>query len=175
MLIHFDDSLQNTYTTESRKAELLDSLVELLKLMGRERVTPVRMRVITTLKICSEEPGLKEACLRAWDEFVHCLNFQAVGPLLPTIVCHLLKFSEERKAKVAHILRYLIVEHEKEVENSLKYLFFLPTGKPELKDIERVIAAQRIRVKTEEDVLDELEMLSNAVTNESATVGFFVL
>jgi len=73
VLVFFDSKLVTRKVAESVKKKALSSLPEIIRLMGPKHITPVRFKVLATLRTAlklnySNFPDLNVA---AWDAFVH--------------------------------------------------------------------------------------------------------
>lgn len=169
MLVHLDNYLNNGTTEILEKKKAYESLVTLMELMGPSRITAVRVRMMTTLKIGLNFIGwgFPELCCRAWNCFVRSIDIRSIGNMLSQIIVNLLPLLNLLPKQVAHILYYLIVEHQAELYCHFHELYFIPDI-PELKDVISVL--KYYNEKDVQDIKAKIESLLKGISNESKDV-----
>lgn len=127
LLVYFDAKLIAKRVCNDDKRDILSSLPGILKLMGRKYITPLRHKLVVTLRTAStltDEPYPSLLC-EAWDAFVRCCEPDSLGPLLSTIFISLLPLLEQFPMKINGIFRYILMENEQKVKENIPDLFFI--------------------------------------------------
>lgn len=128
VLAYFDSKLIHTKIAISVKRKALQSFPYILNLMGTKHITPLRFKILATLRTAStlmkEFPDLN---IEAWDAFVRNIDTILLGSLLTTIVVSLLPLMLYSSKKLNKIFEYLIVENENILSAHIADLYFLET------------------------------------------------
>ncbi|XP_069694965.1 serine/threonine-protein kinase ATR isoform X2 [Periplaneta americana] len=127
ILIFFDSKLVTRKVSDSVKKKALSSLPEIIRLMGKKHITPVRFKVLATLRTAlklnySNFPDLNVA---AWDAFVHSVDVAYLGPLLSTIFVSLLPFLHDFTDEIGSIFSFLILRNSETLQDYFKELYFV--------------------------------------------------
>ena len=128
ILVYFDKHLKDGAVPLGDKRQTYKSLIELMKLMGPQHITTVRMHIMTTLRIGLQfqDRQFTELCCEAWDCFVRLLDVNVLGPMLSQIVANLLPLLKTEPTKVSKIFEFLIVDNKEVLKQHLHELYFLP-------------------------------------------------
>lgn len=72
ILVHFDSNL-TPRTDEHTQKSALASLAALMRFMGAKHLTPLRYKILATLRVSLgfERPGFKQLSCYAWSSFLH--------------------------------------------------------------------------------------------------------
>ncbi|XP_018056134.1 PREDICTED: serine/threonine-protein kinase ATR [Atta colombica] len=126
ILVNFDIKLgpkSDEYTQQSALA----SLVVLIRYMGATNLTPLRYKILATLRtsLGFKRPGFSRLVCDAWDAFIHNIAIEDLGPLFPTICVSLISLQKIFPEKVNNMLEFLIVQNSEENNNHISELFFI--------------------------------------------------
>ncbi|XP_025157159.1 serine/threonine-protein kinase ATR [Harpegnathos saltator] len=126
ILVNFDIKLSpksDEYTQQSALA----SLAVLIQYMGATYLTPLRYKVLATLRtsLGFKRPGFPRLVCDAWDAFIHNIAMEDLGPLFPTICVSLMQLQKIFAEKVNNMLEYLILQSVAENNNHISELFFI--------------------------------------------------
>ncbi|KYN35646.1 Serine/threonine-protein kinase atr [Trachymyrmex septentrionalis] len=126
ILVNFDIKLgpkSDEYTQQSALA----SLVVLIRYMGATSLTPLRYKILATLRtsLGFKRPGFSRLVCDAWDAFIHNIAIEDLGPLFPTICVSLIPLQKIFPEKVNNMLEFLIVQNSEGNNNHISELFFI--------------------------------------------------
>lgn len=147
VLVYFDSKLISSAVDESVKIRVLKSLPKLMQLMGSKYITPLRHKVLATLRTAlslTEKVHLELTC-NNWEAFVHCCDVDTLGSLLSTVFVSILPLLQMFPRKVNAIYRYLIVENNDKLKDYIEDLYFLidiPKVDSDLKNVIRACVAR---------------------------------
>ena len=91
------------------------------------RVSALRPKVMTTLRLAMEEPELREEACLTWSIFVKNLEPDHLGPILSLLIVDLLPHLQLQS--VISIFEYIFVEKEKELRRYYSSIPFIPTSR----------------------------------------------
>ncbi|XP_012230547.1 serine/threonine-protein kinase ATR [Linepithema humile] len=126
ILVNFDIKLgpkSDEYTQQSALA----SLAALIRYMGAAYLTPLRYKILATLRtsLGFKRPGFPTLVCKAWDAFIHNIAIEDLGTLFPTICVSLIPLQKIFPEKVNSMLEFLIVENSGEHSSHISELFFI--------------------------------------------------
>ncbi|XP_045771949.1 serine/threonine-protein kinase ATR-like isoform X2 [Maniola jurtina] len=126
VLAYFDHKLANAKVALSVKRKALKSFPDIMQLMGAKYLTPLRFKVLATLK--SALPLAKEfpkILAEAWGAFIHNIDSISLGPLLSNLAVSLLQQFKYAPQEINKIFQYLILNNENLLSSHISDLFFL--------------------------------------------------
>uniref|UniRef100_T1IWR0 Serine/threonine-protein kinase ATR n=1 Tax=Strigamia maritima TaxID=126957 RepID=T1IWR0_STRMM len=170
-LAFFDRQLQTSSLTVEEKTLVLNCLIELIKWMGSKHITPVRMKVMATLRIAigHKEPALVDLSCTAWLTFLQNIDEISLGPLLSQIVVPLLPVLETKPKQIAQIFNYCIVEKREVMKFYFNDLHLIPDI-PELIEVNEILKTHRETPKTQEDCRNILLHSLKTISHENLEV-----
>ncbi|CAH1797711.1 unnamed protein product [Owenia fusiformis] len=170
-LAYFDSKFLNKTIPWEEKLMALESLISLMKMMGAHYITPVRVKLMATLKIVLrfKEKAFPSVCCRAWECFVKSLDMASLGPMLSQIIVILLPLFNQLPNQVAEIFRFLIVKNRVQLEPHFHELYFMPESR-ELADINEVLAKFTAGHSKRASLQIQISHLLNGVSHESLDV-----
>ncbi|XP_011875240.1 PREDICTED: serine/threonine-protein kinase ATR [Vollenhovia emeryi] len=126
ILVNFDIKLgpkSDEYTQQSALA----SLTVLIRYMGATYLTPLRYKILATLRtsLGFKRPGFPRLVCDAWDAFIHNIAIEDLGSLFPTICVSLIPLQNIFPEKVNNMLEFLIVQNSGGYNNHISELFFI--------------------------------------------------
>ncbi|KAF7998404.1 hypothetical protein HCN44_009802 [Aphidius gifuensis] len=126
VFVRFDANLVPLADQSTQKAALL-SLGSLMNYMGPKYLSPLRFKILTTLRtsLSLTRPGLKKICCYAWECFVKNIPIDELGPLLPTIVVSMIPLLESCRNEVMKILEFIFIVNKKNLEQYISEVFFI--------------------------------------------------
>nr|CAD7426912.1 unnamed protein product [Timema monikensis] len=166
ILVYFDDKLRSGNVSDTIKRKALLSLPEVIKLMGPKYVTPVRFKLLATLRTALRysHNNFPELSCAAWDSFVHSVEISTLGPLLGTIFISLLPYLDNFSAEVSTIFNFLV--QQEELSPYLKDLFFVPDHPA----IRNVYVTIQQAMDSNRPFLDILKEALHNVTHENVDI-----
>ncbi|XP_041978766.1 serine/threonine-protein kinase ATR [Aricia agestis] len=130
VLAYFDHKLVNTKVALSVKRKALKSFPEILQLMGVKYLTPLRYKVLATLRtalpLAKEFPKI---LAEAWGAFIHNIDSISLGPLLSNLAVSLLQQIEYAPQEINKIFQYLVLSNENILSSHISDLFFIEDTK----------------------------------------------
>ncbi|XP_054723842.1 LOW QUALITY PROTEIN: serine/threonine-protein kinase ATR-like, partial [Uloborus diversus] len=137
-LVFFDTQMLKSALEDKKLA--LESLVSIMKLMGRRAITAVRFKLMATLRIALrfKDGNFPLICCKAWNTFVHSIDITYLGPLLNQIIVALLPLLECEPKAASEIFHFLIIENRPYLCDFFHDLYFVPDI-PELQEINAVL------------------------------------
>ncbi|KAK2144551.1 hypothetical protein LSH36_748g02080 [Paralvinella palmiformis] len=172
ILVHFDNYLNNGTNPVKEKQKAYRSLVPLMKLMGTEHITKVRVRLMTTLKIGLNFNDLvfAELCCTAWSCFVHMLDLTVAGSMLSQIIVNLLPLIQTVPHMAVPIVEYLVVENKQILHEHFHELYFLPDNE-ELAHVNAILKPSTEGSGHQSEAFStHIQHLLKGVTHESVDV-----
>ncbi|XP_038211943.1 serine/threonine-protein kinase ATR [Zerene cesonia] len=130
VLAYFDHKLVNTKVALSVKRKALKSFPDMMQLMGVKYLTPLRFKVLATLR--SALPLAKEfpkILAEAWSAFIHNIDSISLGPLLPNLAVSLLQQFQYAPQEINKIFHYLVLNNENLLSSHISELFFVEDSK----------------------------------------------
>ncbi|XP_026488273.2 serine/threonine-protein kinase ATR-like [Vanessa tameamea] len=130
VLAYFDHKLVNSKVALSVKRKALKSFPDIMQLMGTQYLTPLRFKVLATLR--SALPLAKEfpkILAEAWGSFVHNIDSISLGPLLSNLAVSLLQQFEYAPHEINKIFQYIILKNENLLSAHISDLFFVEDSK----------------------------------------------
>ncbi|XP_064394848.1 serine/threonine-protein kinase ATR-like [Halichondria panicea] len=146
----------------------LESLIELMELMGAKHITDVKMKIITMLRHCLTFKDSELICvtLRAWNSFIHCVELNSLGPLLGQIVVALSPFVKQYPQAVSTIFNFLIVENRTVLSPFFNEIYLLPET-PEMAEVSLVLKEHS---ETPRSLHEQLRHLLKGVAQERSDI-----
>ncbi|XP_075536838.1 ATR serine/threonine kinase meiotic 41 [Dermacentor variabilis] len=140
-LTFFDLQLVNKNIPDDKKKEALRSLECILRLMGQQHVTALRMKLMATLKLAlrlshGEFPSIN-SCV--WNTFIHNLEPASTGPLLSQITATLLPLLKLDPEGATNIFNFLFVDNREQHMSFFHDLHFI-SEVPELEHVQHTVA-----------------------------------
>ena len=176
ILVYFDKHLKDRTVPIGDKRQAFKSLIQLMKLMGPQNITTVRMHIMTTLRIGLQfqDRQFIELCCEAWNGFVRLLDANVLGPMLSQIVANLLPLLKTEPAKVSEIFEFLIVDNKDALKQHLLELYFLPDTF-ELQHINSVLRPFVDAVYSSGDLQMQIEYLLKGISHELLDIRHMAL
>ena len=176
ILVYFDKHLKDGTVPIGDKRQAYKSLIQLMRLMGPQHITTVRMHIMTTLRIGLQfqDRQFTELCCEAWNCFVRLLDVSVLGPMLSQIVANLLPLLRTEPAKVSEIFEFLIVENKEVLKQNLHELYFLPDTS-ELQHINSVLRPFVDAVYSTGDLQVQIEYLTKGASHELLDIRHMAL
>ncbi|CAH2238336.1 jg17493 [Pararge aegeria aegeria] len=126
VLAYFDHKLVNAKVALSVKRKALKSFPDIMQLMGAKYLTPLRFKVLATLKsalpLAREFPKI---LAEAWGAFIHNIDSVSLGPLLSNLAVSLLQQFNYAPQEINKIFQYLILNNENLLSSYISDLFFI--------------------------------------------------
>uniref|UniRef100_A0A182HML1 Serine/threonine-protein kinase ATR n=5 Tax=Anopheles arabiensis TaxID=7173 RepID=A0A182HML1_ANOAR len=128
VLANLEATLVNPDGEKFLKRLALLSLGDIIRLLGGEHITPFRFKVIAVLRTALALPeglALAKHCVNTWRIFVCTVDVRQLGSLLSTIFVTLEPLIDTYNEDIGYIFRYLVIENNSLLGNSLCDLFFI--------------------------------------------------
>lgn len=176
ILVYFDKHLKDGTLPIGDKRQAYKSLIQLMRLMGPQHITTVRMHIMTTLRIGLQfqDRQFTELCCEAWNCFVRLLDVNVLGPMLSQIVANLLPLLKTEPVKVSEIFEFLIVDNKEVLKQHLHELYFLPDTF-ELQRINSVLRPFVDAVYSSGDLQLQIEYLIKGISHELLDIRHMAL
>lgn len=130
VLAYFDHKLVNAKVALSVKRKALKSFPDIIQLMGVKYLTPLRFKVLATLRsalsLAKEFPTI---LAEAWGAFIHNIDTMSLGPLMPNLAVSLLQQLDYAPQEINKIFHYLVLNNENLLSSHISDLFFLEDTK----------------------------------------------
>ncbi|CAH0579320.1 unnamed protein product [Chrysodeixis includens] len=130
VLAYFDRKLVNAKVALSVKRKALKSFPDIMQLMGVKYLTPLRFKVLATLRsalsLAKEFPTI---LAEAWGAFIHNIDTLSLGPLMSNLAVSLLQQLEYAPQEINKIFHYLVLSNENLLSSHISDLFFLEDSK----------------------------------------------
>ncbi|CAM1327849.1 ATR (predicted) [Pycnogonum litorale] len=173
-LTYFDSMLLPSTIHANCKKIVLNSLISLMKLMGPKYVTPVRMKVMATLRIALrlKDLSFQKLSCDAWYSFVCNVELHALGPMLNQIIATLLPLANSEPEGVSLIFNFLIVKNSTIFKEYFSDLYFIP----EISGFEEVNKVLKIHSKSESvELRDQITQMLPGISHESSQIRIHAL
>ncbi|GBP59966.1 hypothetical protein EVAR_84466_1 [Eumeta japonica] len=130
VLAYFHTKLVRNKGALSGKRKALQSFPDIMNLMGAKHVTPLRFKILASLRsglsLGKEYPKILSS---AWSAFVHNIDTISLGPFLATLAVSLLDVYQYAPHEVNKIFQYLVLRNENLLSAHIPDLFFLEDSK----------------------------------------------
>ncbi|XP_015115874.1 serine/threonine-protein kinase atr [Diachasma alloeum] len=145
VLVKFDTNL-GPMSDEGTQKSALGSLGALMKFMGATHLSPLRYKILTTLRTCLNltRPGFKKLSCYAWDCFLRNVSLEDLGPLLPTICVSMVPLLDSCPQEANAMMEFLLIDNNEALQSHISELFFIDDLKVN-KRISSVVANQVAR------------------------------
>ncbi|KAM3961050.1 LOW QUALITY PROTEIN: ATR serine/threonine kinase meiotic 41 [Aphomia sociella] len=156
VLAYFDHKLVNAKVALSVKRKALKSFPDIIQLMGVKYLTPLRFKVLATLR--SALPLAKEfpkILAEAWGAFIHNIDSISLGPLLSNLAVSLIQQFEYAPHEINKIFHYLILNNENLLSSHISDLFFLEDTK--ISEKVKMVIKRHVRRTQPEGFLDKIK------------------
>nr|XP_053640480.1 serine/threonine-protein kinase ATR-like [Cherax quadricarinatus] len=172
-----DSKLVSSSTMYKEKRSALWSLGDLLVVMGRQYVSPVSRKVLSSLKTAlklRDEEFYDIGC-SAWTNFLYNLDESTVEGLLEEVIVVIMPLVKERPKQMASVLSHILIEIPS-VKPLLKNLPLLPDDEA-LSHINQVIKDHQLKVicGSKEEVIEALTSIHRGLSHESLDVRLSAL
>ncbi|XP_060828354.1 serine/threonine-protein kinase atr-like [Bombus pascuorum] len=126
ILVNFDIKL-GLKSDEHTQQSALASLAALMEYMGAQYLTPLRYKILATLRtsLGFKRPGFRPLVCDAWNAFIHNIAIKELGPLLPTIYVSLISLLNMYREKIITMLMFLLIKCNEECPEHIAELFFI--------------------------------------------------
>ncbi|XP_037833578.1 serine/threonine-protein kinase ATR [Kryptolebias marmoratus] len=167
--------LSSSAGEKDRKKLALTSVIALMRLMGSKHISSVRVKMMTTIRTgLRYREDFPRLCCQTWECFVRSVDPSHLGPLLSHVIVALLPLIPLQPKETAAIIRFLIQENRKEVNDYLHEIYFLPDH-PELNDIHTVLQDYKKLKDSSSDLAAALQLSMRAVQHENVDVRIHAL
>ncbi|KAL0107168.1 hypothetical protein PUN28_015590 [Cardiocondyla obscurior] len=126
ILVNFDIKL-GPKSDEHTQQSALASLAVLIRYMGATYLTPLRYKILATLRtsLGLKRPGFSRLVCDAWDAFIHNIAIEELGSLFTTICVSLIPLQKIFPEKVNNMLEFLIIQNSGGHNDYISELFFV--------------------------------------------------
>ncbi|XP_043511522.1 serine/threonine-protein kinase atr [Frieseomelitta varia] len=126
ILVNFDIKL-GSKSDEHTQQSALASLAALMQFMGAQYLTPLRYKILATLRtsLGFKRPGFGPLVCDAWNAFIHNIAMKELGPLLPTIYVSLISLFNMYQEKIIAMLKFLVIKCNENCPDHIAELFFI--------------------------------------------------
>ncbi|CAG5050354.1 unnamed protein product [Parnassius apollo] len=172
VLAYFDHKLVNAKVALSVKRKALKSFPDMMQLMGVKYITPLRFKVLATLR--SALPLVKEfpkILADAWGAFIHNIDNISLGPLLSNLAVSLLQQFEYAPQEINEIFHYLVLKNENLLSSNLSDIFFLEDSK--ISEKVKIVIKKHVNRTQPEGFLDKIKWYLEHLNNEIPTIKAF--
>ena len=180
LLDFFDRQLKNEWLASKSKVEMLESLCDIVKMMGSDNVSCVKHKILATLNTSINVPDVPfKVLINNWDAFITTMEVKSLNPILGQVIANLLQLynlPKSDKNSVMKLFRYMIVENRDVLKEAFSNLYFIPedVDTPELIELNDIIRKENgISSNTEFKTI--LRLYSNSMANENNDVRRFTL
>ncbi|KAG6454519.1 hypothetical protein O3G_MSEX008741 [Manduca sexta] len=172
VLAYFDHKLVNAKVALSVKRKALKSLPDIIQLMGVKYLTPLRYKVLATLR--SALPLAKEfpkILAEAWSAFIHHIDSMHLGPLLSSLAVSLLQQFDYAPQEINKIFQYLVISNENLLSSHISDLFFLEDTKisPKIK----LVISNHVKRTQPEGFLDKIKWYLQHLNHDIPTIKVY--
>lgn len=173
VICHFEQILISDSEKFLRR-EVLLSLGEIMRLMGSERITQFRFKLLAVLRtaLTIDQDAFKKICADIWKIFILTVDLISLGPLLSTIVVSLEPLLETHPCEVNEMLKYLIINNGNLLSVHIPDLFFLKDTSVSDGIKEYV---QRYTEKSNETFMDKFTASIRHINHDNVTVRIYGL
>ncbi|XP_063984803.1 serine/threonine-protein kinase ATR-like [Diachasmimorpha longicaudata] len=126
VLVKFDTNLGPMSDEGTQKAALA-SLGALMKFMGAAHLSPLKYKILTTLRTCLNlnRPGFQKLSCYVWDCFLRKLSLEDLGPLLSTICVSMVPLLDSCPQKANAMMEFLLIDNHEALQSYISELFFI--------------------------------------------------
>ncbi|XP_063698186.1 serine/threonine-protein kinase ATR-like [Culicoides brevitarsis] len=173
VLKHFE---MNINGDKYQQTETLLSLGQIIRLIGTERITPFRFKIMTILNTAlgTNDHKMIVICIKVWHIFVHTVDMMELGPLLSAIIVSLKPFIENYPAEIDEIFTYLIVENSSLMNKYFTDIFFLEEL-PIREELKRAIEVKLQSSNYRKSFLEQLDEYLTHICHKNVVVKAFGL
>lgn len=174
VLAYFDHKLVNTKVALSVKRKALKSFPDMMQLMGVKYITPLRFKVLATLR--SALPLAKEfpkILAEAWAAFIRNIDNISLGTLLSNLAVSLLQQFEHAPLEINKIFQYLVLRNENLLSSHLSDLFFLEDS--EISEKVKVVIKRHVKRTQPEEFLDKIMWYLEHLNHEIPTIKAYAI
>ncbi|KAJ2945898.1 hypothetical protein O0L34_g4806 [Tuta absoluta] len=169
VLAYFDHKLVNAKVALSVKRKALKSFPDIMQLMGAKYLTPLRFKVLATLRstlpLAKEFPKL---LADAWGAFIHNIDSISLGPLLSNLAVSLLQQFEHAPQEINKIFHYLVLNNENLLSSHISDLFFLTDSK--ISEKIKMVIKKHVKRTQPEAFLDKIRWYLQHLNQEIPTI-----
>ncbi|XP_023240203.1 serine/threonine-protein kinase ATR-like [Centruroides sculpturatus] len=175
-IAYFDSQLLNSYISLNEKRLALESFICVMELMGPQRITPVRIKVMATLRIALRftENDFPKTCCKGWKTFIVNVELSSLGTLLNQILATLLPLLKLDPQGVSEIFHFLIVENQIQLNQYFYDLYFIP-DLPELNEVNTVLKEYTEKPSNQSDFHSLMAHSLKGVEHENIEVRLYAL
>lgn len=173
VLKHFEFNISGD---KFQQTETLLSLGQIIRLIGTERITPHRFKIMTILNtaLATNDQNMIEICIKIWHIFVHTVDMMELGSLLSAIIVSLKPFIDDYPAEIDEIFTYLIVENSNLMSKYFTDIFFLDEL-PIREELKRVIDSKQRHNNSRKPFLEQLDDYLNHIRHKNVVVRAYGL
>lgn len=156
VLAYFDHKLVNGKVALSVKRKALMSFPDIMQLMGSQYLTPLRFKVLATLR--SALPLAKEfpkILAEARGSFIYNIDSISLGPLLSNLAVSLLQQFEYAPKEINEIFQYMILNNENILSSYISDLFFLEDSK--ISERVKLVIKKHVKRSQPDDFIDKIK------------------
>ncbi|XP_026479798.1 serine/threonine-protein kinase ATR-like [Ctenocephalides felis] len=171
----FGSQLVNSQVADSVKRKVLESLTDLIELMGDKYITPLRFKVMATLR-SALSLNVKEygpLHINAWNAFIRTVNIQSLGSLLSTIFVSLTPLLDHYYTEVNNLFSFLVINHESLLSSFMPDLFFI--SELNIDENIKMIVHSHIQQVKSDSMIENLKLLLKQVKHEDIEVRQYAL
>ncbi|KAJ8730029.1 hypothetical protein PYW07_017067 [Mythimna separata] len=156
VLAYFDHKLVNAKVALSVKRKALKSFPDIMQLMGVKYLTPLRFKVLATLRsalqLAKEFPKI---LAEAWGAFIHNIDTISLGPLMSNLAVSLLQQLDYAPQEINKIFQYLVLNNENLLSSHISDLFFLEDTK--ISDKIKMVIKRHVKRTQPDGFLDKIK------------------
>ncbi|KAK0088729.1 hypothetical protein PV325_010836 [Microctonus aethiopoides] len=167
VLVNFDSNLSTTSSDEYTQQCALASLATLIKFMGTHHLSPLKYKILSTLRksLGFTRPGFRKLACYAWDSFIRNVAVKELGPLLSTICVSLIPLLECFPVEANSMLEYLLIDNNALLSNYISELFFIKDLKVFPRILNNVLPQTKRSVATN-NFAENLELWQRRILHE---------
>ncbi|XP_075973655.1 serine/threonine-protein kinase ATR-like [Anticarsia gemmatalis] len=172
VLAYFDYKLVNAKVALSVKRKALKSFPDIMQLMGVKYLTPLRFKVLATLR--SALPLAKEfpkILADAWGAFIHNIDTMFLGPLLSNLAVSLLQQLEHAPQEINKIFHYLVLNNENLLSSHISDLFFLEDTK--ISEKIKLVIKRHVKRTQPDGFLDKIKWYLQHLNHDIPSIKAF--
>uniref|UniRef100_A0A8D9BTK4 non-specific serine/threonine protein kinase n=2 Tax=Cacopsylla melanoneura TaxID=428564 RepID=A0A8D9BTK4_9HEMI len=175
ILNQLESSLVRSDTPDDIKQNILLSLTYILPLLGPRYITPVRLKVLVTLRtaLTLERSFFPLLVINVWNAFVRSVDAACLGPMLSTIFVSLLPLLDSYVHEVSDLFHYIIVTNEMMISSHIQELYFLPYT-TEIATVHEIVQ-KYVNTMNSLSLQSRLELLIKYVSHETIEVKLHAL
>ncbi|XP_011304533.1 serine/threonine-protein kinase atr-like [Fopius arisanus] len=174
VLVKFDTNL-GPLSDERTQKSALGSLGALIKFMGAAHISPLRYKILTTLRTCLNlnRPGFKRLSCYAWDCFLRNVSLEDLGPLLPTICVSMVPLLDSYPQEANAMMEFLLIDNNVALQSHISEIFFIE----DLRVHERIssVVSKQVIKSSPRDPEAGLKIWTRRIKHETDEVRFKAL